>query len=93
MLERCPTWGKTIGRLMESDPDEPGVIEILSGEGVGPRIVLAPRAVPAARARCRGDRGHVPLGRAGVSIDRCSLLPAAITTGSSKDVLTRLIFV
>ena len=41
MLERCPTWGKTIGRLMESDPDEPGVIEILSGEAAGPRIVLS----------------------------------------------------
>ncbi|MBV8955783.1 MAG: hypothetical protein JO153_09010 [Solirubrobacterales bacterium] len=32
MLERCPTCGKTIGTLMESHPDKPGVIEILSGE-------------------------------------------------------------
>jgi hypothetical protein len=32
MLELCPTCGKTIGTLMESDSDRPGVIEILSGE-------------------------------------------------------------
>jgi hypothetical protein len=32
MLERCPTCGKTIGTLMESHPDKPDVIEILSGE-------------------------------------------------------------
>lgn len=32
MLERCPTCGKTMGTLMESHPDKPGVIEILSGE-------------------------------------------------------------
>jgi hypothetical protein len=31
MLERCPTCGKTIGTLMESHPDKPGVMEILSG--------------------------------------------------------------
>ena len=32
MLERCPACGKTIGTLMESDPDNPGLIEILAGE-------------------------------------------------------------
>lgn len=40
MLDRCPTCGKTIGTLMESHPDKPGVIEILSGEAARPRIVL-----------------------------------------------------
>jgi hypothetical protein len=32
MLERCPTCGKTTGTLMESHPDRPGLIQILSGE-------------------------------------------------------------
>ena len=32
MLERCPTCGKTIGTLMESDPDNPGLIEIIAGK-------------------------------------------------------------
>jgi hypothetical protein len=32
MLERCPTCGKTIGTLMEADPDRPGLLEILRGE-------------------------------------------------------------
>lgn len=32
MLDRCPTCGKTIGTLMESHPDKPGLIEILSGQ-------------------------------------------------------------
>ena len=40
MLDRCPTCGKAVGTLMESDPDKPGVIEILSGEAAGARIVL-----------------------------------------------------
>jgi hypothetical protein len=41
MLERCPTCGKTIGTLMESDPDKPGLIEILAGEtNQGARIAL-----------------------------------------------------
>lgn len=31
MLDRCPTCGKTIGTLMESHPDKPGLVEILSG--------------------------------------------------------------
>ena len=52
MLERCPTCGKTIGTLMESDPDKPGLIEILAGEThQGARIALT--VVPAARARSR----------------------------------------
>ena len=41
MLDRCPTCGKTIGTLMESHPDKPGLIQILSGEAnEGQRIVL-----------------------------------------------------
>ena len=32
MLDRCPTCGKTTGTLMESHPDRPGLIQILSGE-------------------------------------------------------------
>jgi hypothetical protein len=41
MLERCPTCGKTIGTLMETHPQKPGVVEILSGEkGDGHRIAL-----------------------------------------------------
>ena len=32
MLERCPTCEKAIGTLMESDPDKPGLIEIVAGE-------------------------------------------------------------
>jgi hypothetical protein len=31
MLDRCPTCGKTTGTLMESHPDKPGVMDILSG--------------------------------------------------------------
>ena len=41
MLERCPPCGKTMGTLMESDPDKPGLIEILAGEtNQGARIAL-----------------------------------------------------
>ena len=40
MLDRCRTCGKTVGTLMESHPDKPGVIEILSGDAAGARIVL-----------------------------------------------------
>ncbi len=41
MLERCPTCGKTIGTLMESHPDKPGIIEILSGRSTeGHRIAV-----------------------------------------------------
>ena len=32
MLDRCPTCGKTTGTLMETHPDRPGLLEILSGE-------------------------------------------------------------
>jgi hypothetical protein len=32
MLDRCPTCGKTIGTLMEAHPDQPGLVQILSGE-------------------------------------------------------------
>ncbi len=32
MLDRCPTCGKTTGTLMESHPDRPGLMQILSGE-------------------------------------------------------------
>jgi hypothetical protein len=92
MLDRCPTCGKTIGTLMESHPDKPSVIEILSRDAAGPRIVLI-----LALACCSCSQPWrprpVPLARAGVSIDRCSLLRADGTTGSSEDVLPRLIFV
>jgi hypothetical protein len=30
MLERCPTCGKTIGTLMETDPNRPGLLDLLS---------------------------------------------------------------
>jgi hypothetical protein len=41
MLERCPTCGKTMGTMMESHPDKPGLVEILSREGNDAhRIVL-----------------------------------------------------
>lgn len=41
MLERCPTCGKTIGTLMESHPDRPGLFQILSGQtNEAQRIVL-----------------------------------------------------
>lgn len=40
MLERCPTCGKTIGTLMESHPDKPGLIDILSGESSDTHRVL-----------------------------------------------------
>ncbi|MBV8220721.1 MAG: hypothetical protein JO325_19835 [Solirubrobacterales bacterium] len=32
MLDRCPTCGKTTGTLMETHPDRPGLMQILSGE-------------------------------------------------------------
>jgi hypothetical protein len=28
MLDRCPTCGKTIGTLMESHPDKPGLVDL-----------------------------------------------------------------
>jgi hypothetical protein len=41
MLDRCPTCGKTTGTLMESHPDKPGLLEILSGgAGEVARILL-----------------------------------------------------
>ena len=41
MLERCPTCGKTSATLMESDPDQPRLTEILAGEAnQGARIAL-----------------------------------------------------
>jgi hypothetical protein len=40
-LDRCPTCGKTIGTLMETHPDRPGMMQILAGEsGEAPRILL-----------------------------------------------------
>jgi hypothetical protein len=32
MLDQCPTCGKTTGTLMESRPDQPGLLQILRGE-------------------------------------------------------------
>ncbi len=41
MLDRCPTCGKTIGTMMESHPDKPGLLEILSGaSGDAYRIIV-----------------------------------------------------
>jgi hypothetical protein len=41
MLDRCPTCGKTTGTLMESHPDKPGMVDILSGQSTElSRIVL-----------------------------------------------------
>ena len=40
MLDRCPTCGKTTGTLMESHPDKPGLIDILSGESTELRRIL-----------------------------------------------------
>lgn len=40
MLERCPTCGKTTGTLMESHPDRPGLIEILSGQASEAQRIL-----------------------------------------------------
>jgi hypothetical protein len=40
MLDRCPTCGKTTGTLMESHPDKPGILEILSGSVESSRIML-----------------------------------------------------
>jgi hypothetical protein len=41
MLDRCPTCGKTMGTLMESHPDKPGVVGIMSGEsGDAHRVLL-----------------------------------------------------
>jgi len=41
MLDRCPTCGKTTGTLMETHPDRPGLMEMLSGEsGEANRIIV-----------------------------------------------------
>jgi hypothetical protein len=40
MLDRCPTCGKAIGTLMESHPDKPGLMEILSGESSDARRII-----------------------------------------------------
>jgi hypothetical protein len=41
MLDRCPTCGKTTGTLMESHPERPGLLQILSGEsGETHRIIV-----------------------------------------------------
>jgi hypothetical protein len=68
------------------------VIEILSAEAAGPRIVLTLVLCALPVLAAAATEGHVPLGRAGVSIDRRSLLRADSTTGSFKDALTRLTF-
>jgi hypothetical protein len=41
MLDRCPTCGKTTGTLMESRPDQPGLLQILRGESTeAHRIII-----------------------------------------------------
>ena len=74
MLERCATCGKTIGTLMESDPDKPGLVEILAGEThQGARIALTS---PCACCSCSRPSPPRPCcaSAAGVSVDRHSLL-------------------
>jgi hypothetical protein len=45
MLDRCPTCGKTIGTLMETHPDKPGLIQILTGESGELQRILVTIAV------------------------------------------------
>ena len=45
MLDRCPTCGKTIGTLMETHPEKPGVIQILTGESGELQRILVTIAV------------------------------------------------
>lgn len=45
MLDRCPTCGKTIGTLMETHPDKPGLLEILSGRSTEAYRILLTLAV------------------------------------------------
>jgi hypothetical protein len=40
MLERCPTCGKTIGTLMETHPDRPGLMQILAGEATEAQRIM-----------------------------------------------------
>jgi hypothetical protein len=40
MLERCPTCGKTIGTVMETHPDQPGLMEILSGDSTEAQRII-----------------------------------------------------
>ena len=40
MLDRCPTCGKTTGTLMESHPERPGLIQILSGESTDAHRIM-----------------------------------------------------
>jgi hypothetical protein len=92
MLERCPTCRKTIGTLMESDPDNSGLIEIRSDvANEGARIALT---VACACCLCSPPSPPRPCcaSASGVSVDRYSLLWADSVTQSCEEDLTRLIF-
>ena len=45
VLDTCPTCGKTIGTLMESHPDRPGMMEILRGGSSEAHRILVTIAV------------------------------------------------
>jgi hypothetical protein len=45
MLDRCPTCGKTTGTLMEAHPDQPGLLDILSGRSTEVSRILLTVAV------------------------------------------------
>ena len=91
MLERCPPCGKTMGTLMESDPDKPGLIEIVAGETHQGCTDRSHR-----RACCSCSQPSPPrpccASAAGVSVDRHSLLWADSATQPCQETLTRLIF-
>lgn len=45
MLDRCPTCGKTVGTLMESRPDTPGLVDLWRAWFDGQRDVMTALAV------------------------------------------------
>ncbi len=56
MLDRCPTCGKTTGTLMETHPDRPGLMQILSGESTEAHRIIVTIALCVDRHP--GDRRH-----------------------------------
>jgi hypothetical protein len=92
MLERCPTCGKTIGTLMESDPDKPGLTR--SSRAKPTRVLGSLSPSPCA---CRSCSQPSPprlcrASAAGVWVDRYLLLWADSATQPCQEILTRLIF-
>jgi hypothetical protein len=45
MLDRCPTCGKTVGTLMESHPDTPGLVDLWRAWFEGQRDTMTVLAV------------------------------------------------